>query len=96
MQVFGNGDEPSTELKVFFIGLNLIKGIGKGSDGNVFRIVLIFGAKQLKTVYIIPEGVQKKTKGNLISLLGSLNTFLNGICLVQKCVLNEGEGNYNV
>ena len=84
MEVFGNGDEPCLKFKVLIVGVDFVKSSGKGADGDVLGIVLIFGSKNLKTVHIVPKSIYKGAKGNLVSFFCFLDILFNGIFL-QSC-----------
>ena len=79
MKIFGYGNEPSLELVIFVVRFDFIECPGKGAYGDILCIVLIFGAKQLKTVNIVPKSVKKCAKGNLVSFFCLLNNLLDGI-----------------
>jgi len=79
MKIFGNGDEPSFKLISIIVGIYFIKRPRKGSYGNVFGIIFIFGPEYLKTVNIVPKGVNECTEGNLVSFFCLLYNFLDGI-----------------
>lgn len=79
MKIFGYGNEPSLELVIFVVSVNFIERPGKGSYGDILCVVLIFGAKHLKTVNIVPKSVKKRAKGNLVSFFCLLYNLLDGI-----------------
>ena len=86
MKIFGDGNQPGLELVGVIVGVYFVESAGKGADGDVFRIVFIFGAEQLKSVHIVPKGVQECAEGNLVSFLCLLDDVFDGIVgFFQKC-----------
>ena len=67
MNIFGNGNEPSVELKFRIVKGNFIESFGESFDGDVLGIGLVFGAFEHETIDLVPIIIQQKSKGRLIA-----------------------------